>query len=145
MVARGTSNQPAPPGPSLESPALVQLRADFATAQASRTKLESDLADVQATLFKLQLAQRKDAKRIAQLTTQVTSLERRLRDRDSELRGKAKLLEDVQDENATLTMQLNVMEDEKGKLLGENRDLVERWMKRVGEEAEKMNIEGKFS
>ena len=122
----------------------TQLRADFAAAQAARTQLEADLWEARTRLASLSTSQKNENRRVAQLSVQVGNLERRLRDRDSELRGKAKLLEHVQDENATLNMQLNVMEEEKQKLQTENRELVDRWMKRVGEEAEKMNEVGKF-
>lgn len=40
---------------------------------------------------------------------------------------------------ATLELQLNVAEEGKRKLERENGELVERWMKRMGEEAEEMN------
>ena len=44
----------------------------------------------------------------------------------------------------SLNLQLNMAEEEAGKLRRENGELVERWMARVGMEAEKMNEEGRF-
>jgi len=44
-----------------------------------------------------------------------------------------------------LTMQLNVTEEHNQKLKKENQDLVDRWMARVGQEADAMNDASKFS
>lgn len=85
-----------------------------------------------------------DNKKLAQLTAHVSQLTIKLRDREEELKGKAKLIEDVQDENVTLNLQLNVMEEQSKKLKKENQDLVDRWMARMGKEADLMNEEHKF-
>jgi Autophagy protein 16 (ATG16) len=53
-------------------------------------------------------------------------------------------LDDVQDEIVTLNLQLNMAEDEVKKLRQENQELVDRWMKRKGEEADKMNEDSRF-
>ena len=71
-------------------------------------------------------------------------VERRLRDRDEELRGKTKLAEDAQDEMVALGLQLNISEQKAEKLKVENEELVQRWMKRMGEEAEKVNRDSKW-
>ena len=71
-------------------------------------------------------------------------VERRLRDRDEELRGKTKLAEDAQDEMVALDLQLNISEQKAEKLKVENEELVQRWMKRMGEEAEKVNRDSKW-
>ncbi len=39
-----------------------------------------------------------------------------------------------------MEMAVNVAEERAKKLGGENRELVERWMRRVGREAEDMNV-----
>ena len=71
-------------------------------------------------------------------------VERRLRDRNEELRGKTKLAEDAQDEMVALGLQLNISEQKAEKLKVENEELVQRWMKRMGEEAEKVNRDSKW-
>ena len=63
----------------------------------------------------------------------------RLKDREEELRGKTKLVEDVQDEMVTLNLQLNIAEEQTEKLKEENKELVDRWMARKGKEADAMN------
>lgn len=56
-----------------------------------------------------------------------------------ELRGKGKFVEDIQDEMVALTLQLNMAEQEKEKLKKENDDLTKRWVKKMEEEANRMN------
>ncbi len=85
-----------------------------------------------------------DTKRITQLSGGVTQMTVRLRDRDEELRGKAKLVEDVQDEMVTLNLQLNMAEEQTEKLKKENQELIDRWMARMGKEADAMNDESMF-
>lgn len=93
-------------------------------------------------------------------------LQLRLKDRDEELRGKAKLLDvgykalivwlyvhatdsfapqDFQDELASLNLQLNMAEEQSNRLQRENQELVDRWMARMGKEAEAMNEASKYS
>lgn len=76
---------------------------------------------------------------------EIAHLQLRLKDREEELRGKAKLLEDFQDELATLNLQLNMAEARTDRLQKENQELVDRWMARMGKEADAMNNASKFS
>ena len=43
-----------------------------------------------------------------------------------------------------MTLQLNMAEERSQKLHAENKELVDRWMKRMGKEAEDMNKASKF-
>ena len=86
-----------------------------------------------------------DTQRITQLSAGISQMTVRLRDRGEELKGKSKLLEDVQDELVTLNLQLNMAEGQTKKLKDENQELVDRWMVRVGEEADAMNDRSKFA
>lgn len=70
--------------------------------------------------------------------------ERKLRDRDEELKGKGKMVEEVQDEMVAQGLQLSLAEQKSEKLEKENLYLVERWMSKMGEEAEKVNRESKW-
>jgi len=54
-------------------------------------------------------------------------------------------LQDVHDETVSLTLQLNMAEERSQKLERENKELVDRWMKRMAQEADAMNDESKFS
>lgn len=128
-----------------DSPTLVQIRQDLAKAQQERGDLHSRLEAASRELATLKGKTKLDNKRIAQLTSTLSQLTIRLRDRDEELKGKAKLIEDVQDENVTLNLQLNMVEAQSEKLKQENKELVDRWMARMGKEADKMNEANKFS
>lgn len=46
---------------------------------------------------------------------------------------------------ATLNLQLNMAEEKSTRLQKENQDLVDRWMARMGQEAEAMNKASKYS
>ena len=105
-----------------------------------QTRLDAQLRELDALKTKSKV----DTKKMNQLTANVAQLTMKLRDRDEELRGKAKLVKDVQDESVTLNLQLNMAEEQNQKLKKENQDLVDRWMARMGKEADRMNEEGKF-
>jgi len=123
----------------------AQVRQNLADAQRSRGELESRVAAVTEELEKLQLKSKTESHRINELTTERSNLVKKLRDRDEELRGKSKLLEDVHDETLSLTIELNMAEDANKKLKFENQELVDRWMARKGQEADAMNTASKFS
>lgn len=46
----------------------------------------------------------------------------------------------MQDELIALNLQLNIAEQQRNKIKKENKDLVDRWMRRMGQEAEAMNL-----
>ena len=144
LVGRFSTKSPSP-APAIDSPSIAALRQEFTTAQAERAKLSSQLESVLAELDALKATTKNDRKEITRLTRISAQVQVRLRDRDEELRGKAKLLENVQDENATLNLELKQADEKAKRLKKENQDLVDRWMKRKGEEAERMNNEGKFA
>ncbi|KAL3472959.1 autophagy-related protein 16 [Aspergillus californicus] len=131
-------------GPSPQD-ILVATRNDLAEAQRSRSELQERLARVTADWEKLRKRSTHDGKRINAMDGEITHLQLRLKDRDEELKGKAKLLEDFQDELATLNLQLNMAEERTDRLQKENKDLVDRWMARMGKEADAMNDAYKFS
>lgn len=123
---------------------LTQLRQDLSKAQTERADLQARLDTALRDLETLKAKARADNKRVTQLNASVSQLTVKVRDREEELRGKAKLIENVQDENVTLNLQLNVLEEQSAKLKKENQELVDRWMARMGKEADRMNAEGKF-
>jgi hypothetical protein len=45
----------------------------------------------------------------------------------------------------TLNLQLNMVEQRSNKLQGDNKDLIDRWMARMGQEADAMNDASRFS
>lgn len=78
------------------------------------------------------------------LSREKRDLERRLKDREEEVRQKQRLVENVHDEMAGLNLELNMAEQKASKIKAENDMLVKRWMDKMGEEAEKMNLDSKW-
>lgn len=103
------------------------------------------MADLTAQLSAVSIQQRSSQSQVTALTKQVFEAERKLQDRDEELRGKSKLVEQAQDEMVALELQFNLAEQRSEKLEKENKELVERWMKRMGEEAERVNRDSRWS
>jgi chromosome segregation ATPase len=112
--------------------------------QKARTTLQAQLSDLTTQLSALSTQQKVSQSQVATLSKQVLELERKLQDRDDELRGKSKMVEQAQDEMVALELQFNLAEQRSEKLEMENKELVERWMKRMGEEAEKVNRDSRW-
>ncbi|KAI9683145.1 MAG: hypothetical protein M1829_005936 [Trizodia sp. TS-e1964] len=124
---------------------LSRLRLDLADAQRSKTELEKRYTTAADELAKVQARSKIESKRLLDLSVERTNLATRVRDKEEELRGKAKLLENVQDEMISLNLQLNIAEERTLKLQGENKELVDRWMAKIGLEADAMNRASKYS
>ncbi|KAL7626555.1 autophagy protein 16, interacts with Atg12p-Atg5p [Parahypoxylon ruwenzoriense] len=127
--------------PSNSDPNVAQLRLDLAEALRSKGQLQSRLKAAEDELQKLRSKTKVDTKRVNDLTAERNSLLAKLKDRNEELAGKNKLLKDVQDDNLTLNIQLDVTEQKAAKIAAENKELVDRWMKRMRHEADAMNLE----
>lgn len=123
---------------------LARLRADLATTQKARSGLQTQIEGLTASLAALQTQSKSVTARVTQLTKQKTDLEIRLRDRDEEIKGKSQLVEQAHDEMVALGLQLNMAEQKAEELRKENHELVDRWMKRMGEEADRMNNDSKW-
>ncbi|ORX94720.1 autophagy-related protein 16 [Clohesyomyces aquaticus] len=123
----------SPPG------GIAQLRAELAQTQKTRSALESKLAATTSELSTFQLSDTAQKKRIAQLEKQKELLERRVKDRAEELKGKGRLVEDVQDEMVAINLQLHMVEQERDRLKGENEELTRRWVEKMEQEARRMN------
>ncbi|KAJ5370820.1 Autophagy protein 16 [Penicillium cataractarum] len=132
------------PGPSLAE-LLKITRADLSEAQRSRTELQDQLNRLNVELDKLLKKSQRDGRRLDTLESERGILGKRLKDRDEELREKTKLLEDFQAELASLNLEFNMAEKRSKELQQENKELVDRWMARMGQEADAMNDASKFS
>lgn len=115
------------------------MRQELASTQRIRSELESKLSLQDKEMQDFKATDTAQKQRIAQLEKAKEQLERRVRDRADELKGKGKFVEDVQDEMVALNLQLNMMEKENEKLKRENEDLTRRWMEKMEAEASKMN------
>jgi len=123
----------------------AQLKVNLAEALRSKGQLQTRLKTAEEELDKLKAKTATDNRLIRDLTAERNNLALKFKDRDEELKGKAKLIEDVQDEMISLNLQLNMAEQRSKKLQQENKDLVDRWMARMGKEADAMNEASKFS
>jgi len=139
---KGKDSEQQPP--AIQPDLLTALRTDLATTQKARTALQTQVTDLTTTLSALTTQSKASAAQIAQLTRQKTEAERKLRDRDDELRGKGRLVEGAQDEMVALELQLHMAEARAETLTKENQELVERWMKRMGEEVERVNRDSRW-
>lgn len=79
-------------GPSLPE-LLNSTRADLSEAQKARSKIQERLDQTNAQLEKLRKKNAHDSRRLNALDQERLQLQLRLKDRDEELRQKAKLLE----------------------------------------------------
>lgn len=73
--------------------ALIRVQEDLSEAQRSRGAIQLQLQKLTDETKRLRLRSKTDSKRISELVSERTHLATRMRDRDEELRGKAKLLE----------------------------------------------------
>jgi len=128
---------------NIEVPA--HLKRDLAEALRSKGQLQGRLKSAEEELQKLKIKTAADAKLIRSLVSEKTTLVTKVRDRDEELRGKAKLLENMQDEVMSQDLQLNMADERARKLQKDNKELIDRWMARMGQEADAMNEASKFS
>ena len=115
------------------------MRAELAQAHKSRSDLENRLSSATAELAAIQTTSSEQKKRIATLERTKEQLERRAKDRTEELKGKGRLVEEVQDEMVSLNLQLNMAEQEREKLKKENEELTKRWVEKMESEAVSMN------
>jgi chromosome segregation ATPase len=96
---------------------------------------------VRASFAALQASDVQQKQRIVQLEKARANLERRGKDRADELKGKGRFVEEVQDEMVALNLQLNMAEQEKERLRKENEELTRRWVKKMEDEAARMNAQ----
>ncbi|KAI0866843.1 autophagy-related protein 16 [Xylaria cubensis] len=147
-AATASSKQPPsssaadPPTSSSSSEGVVaQLRLDLAEAIRGRGQAQTRLKAAEAELTSLRSKNKVDGKRIGDLTSERNALTARVRDLNEELEKKRKFLKDIQDDNLTLNMELNMTAQKAAKVQAENKDLVDRWMKRMGHEADALNLQ----
>ncbi|KAE9967546.1 hypothetical protein BLS_002804 [Venturia inaequalis] len=130
------SRQPAAPTePAEPTVAMTQLRQQLAEAQRARGLLEIETAKIPG----LQSSNASQNRQLITLEKEILSLKRRLGDKDEEVREKQKLVNRVQDEMLAMTLEVNMAEENASRLKIENQELVQRWMKEMGERADKQN------
>lgn len=93
LKERKTGRVKAVPGSPITGDAIIKVRQDLSEAQRGRGLMETRLQSVTEDLQKLKIQTSLDSKRIGELLKEKATLTTGMRDRDEELRGKAKLLE----------------------------------------------------
>jgi len=137
---RSTDSKPRDPKvPEATSDGTAQVRSDLAEALRSNGQLQSRIKNAEAELVQLRAKTKTDGKLIEDLKREKAYLSRKLRDKEEELRGKTKLLDNTHNEVLSLNIQLNMSEQKNRDLKAENKELIDRWMARMGQEAEEMN------
>ncbi|KAK3357084.1 autophagy-related protein 16 [Lasiosphaeria hispida] len=140
----GTNRNQTAPAPSdadaSDTPVIARLRFELAEALRARGQFQNRLQTAEEELGRLRTKTTADSRAIRELTSERRVLARKLMDREEELRVKNKLVADVQDELAILNMQLDMVEKRRAEKEAENKQLVERFMARVGQEADAMNL-----
>lgn len=126
-------------GTSPEPPAGSSLRRDLATTIHQNTQLTARLRSATAERDRLLALTRSQSRDGALLAAENKSLARKVRDQAEELEGKRRLLDRMHDDVLALELNVSLVEQQKAKLAADNKDLVERWMSRVGLEADRMN------
>ncbi|RYO81424.1 hypothetical protein DL766_004305 [Monosporascus sp. MC13-8B] len=117
----------------------AQARLDLAEALRAKGALAARLRAAEEELRQLRERARADERRIRELTAERKALAARLKDRGEELAEKSRMVNRFQDDIVALTMELNLTEQKSKRVAAENKELVDRWMKRMGEEADAMN------
>jgi chromosome segregation ATPase len=117
--------------------AVTQLRQQLADAQKARALLETEVAKLPG----LQSSNASQNRQLMTLEKEIISLKRRISDKDEEIREKQKLAERVQDDMISLTLEVNMAEERANRLVKENKELVDRWMKEMGSRADTKNQE----
>ncbi|KAG7290738.1 hypothetical protein NEMBOFW57_000741 [Staphylotrichum longicolle] len=140
-ASSGNASPASAPTPAADdTPLVARLRLELAEALRAKGQFQQRLQVAEEELTRLRAKTTADSKTLYSLTAERRNLAVRLRDRDEELRVKNKLVADVQDELAVLNMQLDMVEKKRAEKEAENKQLVERFMRRVGQEAEAMNL-----
>lgn len=140
-ASSGKASPASAPTPAADdTPIVARLRLELAEALRAKGQFQQRLQVAEEELTRLRAKTTADSKTLYTLTAERRNLTVRLRDRDEELRVKNKLVADVQDELAVLNMQLDMVEKKRAEKEAENKQLVERFMRRVGQEAEAMNL-----
>ncbi|KAK0711398.1 autophagy-related protein 16 [Lasiosphaeris hirsuta] len=134
------ASAPSPDADPNDTPLVARLRFELAEALRARGQFQSRLQTAEEELGRLRTKTTADSRAIRELTSERRVLVRKLMDREEELRVKNKLVADVQDELAILNMQLDMVEKRRAEKEAENKQLVERFMARVGQEADAMNL-----
>lgn len=130
----------SPPSEPVDPSSLPRLRLELAEALRAKNASQSRLEKAEEENVRLRAKSARDNKTITTLTAENRTATRKLSDLQFELRAKSQLVANVQDELAVLNMQLDIVEQKRAEKEAENKQLIDRFMRRIGQEAEAMNL-----
>ncbi|EWC48213.1 hypothetical protein DRE_02317 [Drechslerella stenobrocha 248] len=124
---------------------LATFRTDLAASQRDRTTLQAQLTTATSALTLLQRSSAANLQELNKVKNDRYNLEQKVKQRDDESKLNRKMIENLQDEIIALNIQLNIGEQTKSRLKGENEELIARWMALKKDEADAMNKNSKYS
>ena len=127
-------------GPAPDDTETAQVRYELAEALRAKGVTDARLRTAEEELGKLRIKTKSDATALKKMEAERNSLRRRLNDLQHEANAKRQHHEGFQDEIVALNLQLAMADKEVAKVKKENKELIDRWMKRMGQEADAMNL-----
>jgi len=116
-----------------------KLRSELAELHRKHADSTKRLETVSVELEQAKERAKRETAELARLRADLRLLDRKSKNREEEMAEKNRSLETIQDELLALQLQLNVSEDRSKALEDDNKQLVERWMQRMAQEAAQMN------
>ncbi|KAL7750793.1 hypothetical protein RI367_003750 [Sorochytrium milnesiophthora] len=133
------------------SPFISSLEQRLSTANEENTTLRENVKQLQKKYQHASAQAKQSIEATKEVTNQYNHLRAKfqaavLKNRElvQALKDKDAVIQLLRDEAQTRELELNTTEDKLAKLQKENRQLVERWVKKMEEEAEKMNEANHF-
>ncbi|KAF3930551.1 hypothetical protein ABW19_dt0202923 [Dactylella cylindrospora] len=124
---------------------ITLLRTDLTASQRDRTTLQTQLTTATTHLSQLQKSSTANLRELDKVKNERYHLEQKLKQKEDESKVNRKMIEDLQDEILALNIQLDIADEAKKRLKGENEELISRWMALKREEADAMNNNSRFS
>ncbi|KAL1920745.1 uncharacterized protein VTP21DRAFT_11380 [Calcarisporiella thermophila] len=125
---------------------LLDLESQISSLKEERSELyrtqgqnAQRLVEMNENLRRLEKLHSDDQIKIATTTEQVNTLKKKYDQQIELIREKNRLIQILQDEIAALQLELTKNEERLREVDKENKELIDRWMRRVSDEAEKMN------
>ncbi|KAI6779399.1 uncharacterized protein J7T54_005213 [Emericellopsis cladophorae] len=126
--------------PAPDDTETAQVRYELAEALRAKGVSDARLRTAEEELGKLRIKTKTDATALKKLEYERNSLRTRLNDLQHEANAKRQHHEGFQDEIVALNLQLAMADKEVARVKQENKELIDRWMKRMGQEADAMNL-----
>jgi chromosome segregation ATPase len=118
----------------------AQIRYELAEALRAKGVSDARWRAAEEELRKLRTKTKSDSTTLKRMEAERDALRTRLNDLQHEASAKRQHHEGFQDEIVALNLQLAMADKEVAKVKKENKELIDRWMKRMAQEADAMNL-----